>query len=219
VVSLAWLQRDASNPLIFGFSLALRLPSLCLPVSFLISYRARLLPGLLVIACASSAFVWAKPWVTTEVDAYVSASFPETPHRVAAEGQQQLRVDNARCRFVVLSRPLPASFSTDSPRDINQMLTGIVKGAVNGAEGELTSTRDVNIGTASGRHITYNAPEVAGGPLLPRYKTLLILNHRLYQFDCWLHQATARAEADREQFFAAIAVRERSPAGTPTGGE
>ncbi len=176
-------------------------------------------PGLAVGSAALlallvlSSFGWGKPWLITEIDAFVSVSFPTEPRRISAEGQQQLRSETERAAYLVLSRPIPASFHTDNARDISAMFNGMVKGALKSAEGELLTTRDLTLGAATARHISYRAADTPGGPLLPRYKTLLVLNHRLYQFDCRpLQPDNTRAEADKEQFFASIKVREPTAA-------
>jgi hypothetical protein len=158
---------------------------------------------------ALSSFGWGKAWFPTEIDAFVRVSFPMEPERVAIEGQQLLRSLTPRAGFMAVSRPIPAGLRSDTPQEITGMFNGMVKGILKAAEGEMLTTRDLTLGAALGRQISYRAADKPGGLPTVRHKRLVVYKHRLYVFDCWLFQAeNARTEADREQFFASISVRE-----------
>lgn len=151
-------------------------------------------------------------WINKEVGIGLYVQFPTEPTYKTQDKSGIYTSKTTNCIFMVVvtydAIPRYADFLKLSSKNQNQIidvyLDGVIKGKLRYTNNPESPGRTIKIGKYDGREISYSAINPITGEIGKRFSKILLINNKIYSFECWYLTDLYSSENEKDLFFNSI---------------
>ncbi len=153
-------------------------------------------------------FAFGQDWITTKITDFATIDFPVESELNESYGETIFSVTDVNAIYVVSLRKLTDQQSQQISKDqIPDLYEGVLRGAIQAANAELISKKNIDVNGILGVEIEYVAPH---HPELPsqRFKRIVYINKHIINIDFWpFAKQQDLSNAYKGQFFDSFSFR------------